>query len=297
MSHGNELSMRELERQLQELRRDKVKIDDHIRRMEAAQKRFGEDDRSKLTAMHSQETKDDKEKKEDGEEDEEKEKDEKEEDGEKKEQEESRKRKREEDVEQRKKEGRPTKADPRSRNLFGKLLGHLHSAKDRLQKEKTSKVGELQQKALMKVEEKVNISKMNLKEFRRGEFTKTLEEEQARVLEIEKQIEQKEVVLLQRRLENHYSLMMNFIRTEVSPPIFFLPAKHTRDTEKQLEATRAGIKGKIAALKHQLPQVPEAEMKGAEDQKEEPEAPREEAAEADGAEAKDDAKDDASDSS
>ena len=33
--------------------------------------------------------------------------------------------------ERRKKEGRPTKADPRSRNLFGKLLGHLHSAKDR----------------------------------------------------------------------------------------------------------------------------------------------------------------------
>lgn len=289
MSHGNELSMRELERQLQELRRDKVKIDDHIRRMESAQKRFGDEDRSKLTAMHSQEeTKDDKEKKEDGEDGEEKE-----EDGEKKEQEESRKRKREDDVEQRKKEGRPTKADPRSRNLFGKLLGHLQSAKDRLQKEKTSKVGELQQKALMKVEEKVNLSKMNLKEFRRGEFTKTLEEEQARVLEIEKQIEQKEVLLLQRRLENHYSLMMNFIRTEVSPPIFFLPAKHTRDTEKQLEATRAGIKGKIAALKHQLPQVPEAEMKGAEgEQKEaEPEAPREEAAEADGAEAKDDASD------
>ena len=42
---------------------------------------------------------------------------------------------------------------------------------------------------------------------------------------------------------------------QVSPPIFFLPAKHTRDTEKQLEATRAGIKGKIAALKHQLPQA------------------------------------------
>eukprot|EP00435_Cladocopium_sp_Y103_P054555 s186_g17.t1 len=295
--------MRELERQLQELRRDKVKIDDHIRRMEAAQKRFtGDEDRSKLTALHSQEEKDDKEKKEDGEDGEEKEKKEEkeDEDGEKKEQEESRKRKREDDVEQRKKEGRPTKADPRSRNLFGKLLGHLQSAKDRLQKEKTSKVGELQQKALMKVEEKVNLSKMNLKEFRRGEFTKTLEEEQARVLEIEKQIEQKEVVLLQRRLENHYSLMMNFIRTEVSPPIFFLPAKHTRDTEKQLEATRAGIKGKIAALKHQLPQVPEVEMKGAEaDKKEaEPEAPAaEEAAEAEGNGAAEAKEDDASDSS
>lgn len=264
MSDGNELSRRELERQLQELRRDKVKIDDNIRRMEATQKRiFGsEEERSKLMALHSQdkdEAKDEKE--EDGEKDEKKdEKEEKEkdkEDGEEKEQGEgeSRKRKRDEELEKRKKEGRPTKTDPRSRNLFGKLLGHLHSAKDRLQKEKTSKMGQLQSKALSRVEEKVNLSRMNIKEFRKGEFDKQLQEEHAKVSEIEKQIEQKEVLLLQRRLENHYSLMMNFIRTEVQPPIFFLPAKHTRDTEKQLEATRKGIKSKISALKMQLKYV------------------------------------------
>ncbi|CAK9050596.1 Bardet-Biedl syndrome 5 protein homolog [Durusdinium trenchii] len=263
-SDGNELSRRELERQLQELRRDKVKIDDNIRRMEATQKRiFGsEEERSKLMALHSQdkdEAKDEKE--EDGEKDEKKdEKEEKEkdkEDGEEKEQGEgeSRKRKRDEELEKRKKEGRPTKTDPRSRNLFGKLLGHLHSAKDRLQKEKTSKMGQLQSKALSRVEEKVNLSRMNIKEFRKGEFDKQLQEEHAKVSEIEKQIEQKEVLLLQRRLENHYSLMMNFIRTEVQPPIFFLPAKHTRDTEKQLEATRKGIKSKISALKMQLKYV------------------------------------------
>eukprot|EP00913_Durusdinium_trenchii_P002941 g2728.t1 len=185
--------------------------------MEATQKRiFGEEERAKLMALHSQE------KKENG------------------------------DKEKRKKEGRPTKTDPRSRNLFGKLLGHLHSAKDRLQKEKTSKMGQLQSKALSRVEEKVNLSRMNIKEFRKGEFEKQLVEEQAKVAEIEKQLEEKEVLLLQRR--NHYSLMMNFIRTEVQPPIFFLPAKHTRDTEKMLDATRAGIKKKIATLRMQFKQ-------------------------------------------
>ena len=40
----------------------------------------------------------------------------------------------------------------------------------RLQKEKTSKMGELQQKALSRVEEKVNVSRMNIKEFRKGQM-------------------------------------------------------------------------------------------------------------------------------
>ncbi|CAE7390746.1 unnamed protein product [Symbiodinium sp. CCMP2592] len=254
-SDGNEISRRELERQIQELRRDKVKLDDSIRKMESTQKRiFGEEgERARLTALHAQD-----EKKEDGEqeagEDKKDEDDDKKEEKKEEESEDTKKRKREDDIERRKKEGRPTKADPRSRNLFGKLLGHLHSAKDRLQKEKTSKMGELQQKALSRVEDKVNLNKMNIKEFRKGQFEKQLQEEQAKAAEIEKQIEEKEVLLLQRRLENHYSLMMNFIRTEVQPTIFFLPNKHTRDTEKQLEESRDALKNKIATLRMQFRQ-------------------------------------------
>lgn len=257
MSDGNELSRRELERQIQELRRDKVRLDDSIRRMEATQKRiFGEEERQKLMAMHSQE-----EKKENGDkEDEDGEKEDKDKEEEKKEEqsEETRKRKREDEAEKRKKEGRPTKTDPRSRNLFGKLLGHLQSAKERLQKEKTSKLGEMQQKAMSRVEQKVNVSRMNIKSLRKDEFEKQLVDEQAKVAEIEKQLEAKEVLLLQRQLEHHYSLMMNFICTEVHPPIFFLPAKHTRDTEKQLDKTRAGIKKKIATLRLNFRQEVEA---------------------------------------
>ena len=101
MSDGNDLSRRELERQIQELRRDKVRLDDSIRKMEATQKRiFGEEERLKLSAMHSQEDK-----KEDGEEDDDDkdDKDEEKKDEEKKEEasEETRKRKREEDAEKR----------------------------------------------------------------------------------------------------------------------------------------------------------------------------------------------------
>jgi len=155
----------------------------------------------------------------------------------------------------REKEGRPTKADPRSRNLFGKMLGHLHSAKDRLNKEKTTKSGQMQMAALAKVDEKVNLTKMNIKEFRKGQFSTNMVEEKAKLVEIEKMIGEKEKLLLQRRLEQHYGLMMNFIRTKAQPTIFFMPAKHTRDSEKQLEETRAAIKHKISSLKVQLQQT------------------------------------------
>merc|ERR1719436_907959 len=46
--------------------------------------------------------------------------------------------------------------------------------------------------------------------------------------------------------------MLNFIRTKTEPTIFYLPAKHTRDTEQMLKETRAAIKQKIASLKLQL---------------------------------------------
>jgi len=265
-ARGEDLSRRELERQIQELRRDKVRLDDNIRKMETNQKRiFGEESEkkesestSKITAAQEDEKKDedDKEEKSDGEEVSIKKKDEDKKD---EDDEETKKRKREEDQEKRKKEGRPTKSDPRSRNLFGKLLGHLHSAKSNLAKEKSSKSSELQQKALNRVEEKVNLSRMNIKEFRKGHFEQQMKEDQEKVAEIEKQLAAKEVLLLQRVLESHYSNMMNYIRTKAQPTIFFLPAKHTKDTEKQLEETRSAIKNKIASIKVQLQQEDEEE--------------------------------------
>mmetsp|Transcript_77734 Transcript_77734/g.140259 ORF Transcript_77734/g.140259 Transcript_77734/m.140259 type:complete len:368 (-) Transcript_77734:131-1234(-) len=285
-ARGEELSRRELERQIQDLRRDKVRIDDNLRRMEANKNRiFGEAEAEaeakrggRLVAKHSIAAQDDgdnneeddedkvekkakaeQEDKDDGDKEEKKDDDKDKEDGD--EDDDSKKRKRDEDEEEKeekkKKDTRPSKADPRSRNLFGKLLGHLHSAKDRLTKEKSTKMSELQQKALSRVEEKVGLTRMNIKEFRKGQFSTSMAEESEKLKEIEKTIAEKELVLLQLRLESHYSLMMNFIRTKAQPTIFFLPAKHTRDTEKLLEETRSAIKHKIASLKVQLQQTEE----------------------------------------
>merc|ERR1712151_868595 len=62
----------------------------------------------------------------------------------------------------------------------------------------------------------------------------------------------KELVLLQKRLEGHYGLMMNFIRTKSEPTIFYLPAKHIKATTTLLEDTRTAIKRKIGSLKYEL---------------------------------------------
>merc|ERR1712056_37102 len=76
--------------------------------------------------------------------------------------------------------------------------------------------------------------------------------------QLDKAIEAKELVLLRKRLEDHYKLMMNFIRTKSEPTIFYLPAKHIKTTEAMLQDTRAAIKRKIGSLKYELqPEEPE----------------------------------------
>lgn len=273
-----ELSRREIERQIQELRKDKVRIDDNLRKMQVAQARiFGEKQRetedpteeerkrkreSEAANGTSAEKKkerretddgsdDEKEKGDDDKENEEKDKEkDKDEDDDKKEDGDDKKERRRSD-----KSGRPKQSDPRSRNLFGKLLGHLHSAKSKLEMEKSAKSTELRQQASQRLEEKLNTSKMNIKEFRKHSFEQQIKDEAVKSQELFKIIQEKELLLLQRRLESHYSLMMNFIKTEAQPTIFYLPSRHSRDTEQKLEDTRATIKHKIASLKVQLQQT------------------------------------------
>jgi len=273
-----ELSARELERKISDMKRDRVRVEDTIRRMESNQQRiFREEGSSRVSAAQEEEEEvkaespskdkrrrrsrsgsrsDSESKKSDKEENGDKEgKSGKEKDGEAEEKDgeagETKEGERKRKV-QDKEDSRPKRNDPRSRNLFGKLLGHLHSAKTRLDSEKGSKAAELNAKAQEKIEEKLSLSKMNIKEFRKAQFGNRKKEEEAKVVEIDKSIEEMECLLLQKRLEGHYSLMMNFIRTKAEPTIFYLPAKHTKDTEHSLEETRAAIKHKVASLKVQL---------------------------------------------
>merc|ERR1719464_1339757 len=141
--------------------------------------------------------------------------------------------------------------------MFGRMLGHLRSAKSRLETERGWSTTQLNLKAQERLQEKLSLSKMNIQEFRKSAFEQQKKEEEAKVKELDKAIQEKELLLLQKRLEEHYSLMMNFIRTKAEPTIFYLPAKHTTETEQMLEETRTAIKHKIASLQVHLQSVPE----------------------------------------
>lgn len=284
-----EPNRRDVERQIFDMRREKAKIEDTIRRMQAAQQRIFQDrkleadDRptGEAEVEHKRKREDEEDKSpvkkkekrikvgsddEDKDDEKDEEKDEAKDDAKEgldgKVKEEAEEKKEEDDDDKEKdskrrpdRSGRPNKTDPRSRNLFGKLLGHLHSAKAKLDTEKNAKHMELRQKASQRLEEKLSMSKMNIKEFRKHTFEQQIVEEAKKAMDIEKAIAEKELLLLQRRLENHYSLMMNFIKTEAQPTIFYLPMKHSKDTEQKLEDTRAAIKMKISSLKVQLQQT------------------------------------------
>merc|ERR1719393_874334 len=89
--------------------------------------------------------------------------------------------------------------------------------------------------------------------------------EQAKSQKIDKQIEEKAMLLLQKRLEEHYSLMMNFIRTKAEPTIFYLPSEHNPQTEGRLEETRSAIRQKLESLKDHIREEEKEEEEEVED--------------------------------
>jgi len=113
--------------------------------------------------------------------------------------------------------GRARAGDARSRNIVGTLLGHLTSARRQLAEETGAGAVELPAG------------------HRRGEEDK-----------------EREAQLLHQRLQGHYTHMKGFIRTQAEPTIFYLPAKHTPETERALNETRTAIEQKIRALRAHL---------------------------------------------
>ena len=114
----------------------------------------------------------------------------------------------------------PPAAKLRGRNLLGSVLSHLGSARRRLQ---------MDEKAPVKV-------------------IKTVTKPKLRVKQSAKSREKEEKDNLEARLSEHYSHMMNFIRTRVEPILFYLPAKHNAETQNCLEETQRTIRRKIEML-------------------------------------------------
>lgn len=149
-------------------------------------------------------------------------------------------------------EKEPRKRPHRERALFGFLQNQLKKAKKDLDDEKGTKAKDKVDLDKPLGEVKLSASGKAQQEAKENAYKERRSKEESRLHEIDKMLQQKETVLLQGRLENHYSLMMNFIRTKAEPTIFYLPAKHTSTTEKFLQETRQAIKNKIASLSVQL---------------------------------------------
>lgn len=133
--------------------------------------------------------------------------------------------------------------DARSRNILGKMLGHLNSAKRDLGK--------------MQVVNDPEDDHWRPRRSPSHDLSVDSSEDSAqhspakrRKVDAHKGVgtEEEERIALQQRLEIHYSTMKNFIRTRTEPTIFFLPAKHNKKSLKELQDTRETIDHKIASL-------------------------------------------------
>lgn len=178
------------------------------------------------------------------------------------------------------------KANPRDRKMLGGLLQHLASARHRLVEE-----GNVTRKKASGAKAKLSgrqaepqslgvarllVKKELLPEPRRP-VAVTRRPADEREQETEDVVDQarveREMAMLQHRLEAHYSLMKNYIRTRTEPTIFYLPVRHTKETKQALQETREAIESKVASLRAHLRAEDDGEEEAVEDDHYEPSEP------------------------
>lgn len=141
--------------------------------------------------------------------------------------------------------------DGRGTKILGSLLVHLDAARQQLANEKAGKTRPRPCPAVSERE----VGKQRHAGGRDHVATRVGADVGARRVpahKIERDSPDSEIASLQHRLEQHYALMKNFIRTQAEPTIFFMPRKLTRVTERQLKETRAAIEQKIMSLEAHL---------------------------------------------
>jgi len=150
--------------------------------------------------------------------------------------------------------------DLRSGGIVSAMLGHLNSAKRQLSDERTGIKVKEEAHWEPKEEEEEVAEEAPVEDEEEDEEDAPVAPPPRKRAKLRKDRERQkmakaqaaEMRALQRRLETHYSSMKNFIRTRAEPTIFYLPAKHNAETQKQLEETRSAINHKITSLKVHL---------------------------------------------
>ncbi|KAF4684523.1 hypothetical protein FOZ60_007737 [Perkinsus olseni] len=163
----------------------------------------------------------------------------------------------------------------RNRRMFGNLLGHLGSAKQRLEKGQKERCGstpggvrsEGRGKASEAAQqsERNQTSRMGGEEEARSRTAGTMEQ-------VLKEMEAKKIELLKIRLQSHYKQMTGFIRTNAQPSVFYLPKHHNSESKELLEQTKQQIEQKIASIPYSFAEFGEPTVASAGDVEEEKEA-------------------------
>eukprot|EP00929_Paragymnodinium_shiwhaense_P018842 TRINITY_DN13041_c0_g1_i1.p1 TRINITY_DN13041_c0_g1~~TRINITY_DN13041_c0_g1_i1.p1 ORF type:complete len:484 (-),score=170.74 TRINITY_DN13041_c0_g1_i1:258-1709(-) len=179
---------------------------------------------------------------------------------------------------------RPKHGDTRGRNLLGNLMGHLASAKKGQAGAATQRPKLLLAAGKAKVrgrtaaklasaaavrQEADREEEPEEEEEAKNEEAEEAEAEDATMTEKERKAQartqyKQEMHELRDRLEEHYLLMKNFIRTRAEPTIFYLPVRKSKKTDELKEETCGAIDQKIAALEEQLEVLPE-ELEGSDE--------------------------------
>ncbi|CAJ1430273.1 unnamed protein product [Effrenium voratum] len=142
----------------------------------------------------------------------------------------------------------------RGRNLLSSVMVHLSSARDRLQADQS------EAKGVVKTIVKPRLRKQLIARRRVSEKEKPA---QARE-------EDRRDKLLEARIAEHYSHMMQFIRTKTEPILFYLPAKHNPETQKCLQETQETIQRKIQDLSAHLAGAGAEEVEEEEEESQDP---------------------------
>jgi len=147
----------------------------------------------------------------------------------------------------------------RTRNIVGTLISHLTAAKRNFSEEDKGRAVKPRRRAVLGAAKPRMVTRMgrgrgrlDVREVTKQQTEERQKEEEAKQQATDTSIGEKEMVLLQGRLEGHYAMMKNFIRTRAEPTIFYLPVKHTPETEESLNETRVALEQKILSLKVHL---------------------------------------------
>lgn len=131
----------------------------------------------------------------------------------------------------------------RSRRMFGALMGHLGKAKAQI--ERDSDLFKRQDSKQHEAEMKEKIQSKTLEEkAKRDAAVQRLEKLIAKTeVDMPEQLARLKLEHLQKTRKN--ASLSGFLQTVASPPIFYLPVKHTKETEDLVAASKEAHKEKL----------------------------------------------------